>query len=243
MTLPMMGCEFSMVVLWSRLLVASNSTETTASFKSAQETLRHLNPLLRDYRSLLSKVNKAAPASQEHPEVEDASVAIIEQLVGQIDQQPEIAPAPPAHLTGRLTNALECSVPTLLALAKLVTGESRRMAEITAQAQQDLVATCRGEAKLGETLGYNWRSREDTTTRGEKGLRIDSDEVSLLAWFPYGIDAEGPARAHASVRRMLACMRACEGIDTELLESLDPGELDAAVNDGSRDPSHPMLGR
>jgi hypothetical protein len=134
-------------------------------------------------------------------------------------------------------------VPTLLALAKLVTGESRRMAEITAQAQQDLVATCRGEAKLGETLGNNWRSREDTTTRGEKGLRIDSDEVSLLAWFPYGIDAEGPARAQASVRRMLACMRACEGIDTELLESLDPGELDAAVKDGSRDPSNPMLGR
>ncbi len=27
------------------------------------------------------------------------------------------------------------------------------------------------------------------------------------------------------------------------LESLDPGELDAAMNDGSRDASHPMLSR
>ncbi|NEL74536.1 MAG: hypothetical protein G3W60_21710, partial [Xanthomonas perforans] len=96
---------------------------------------------------------------------------------------------------------------------------------------------------LGMTLGYAWRAREDSTARGEKGLRIDSDEVSLLAWFAYGLDAEGPNRAQASVRRMLACMRACEGIDTELLESLDPGELDAAMNDGSRDASHPMLSR
>lgn len=43
--------------------------------------------------------------------------------------------------------------------------------------------------------------------------------------------------------RILACVNACQGIPTELLESLDPGELDAAVNDGARDPSHPMLGR
>lgn len=98
---------------------------------------------------------------------------------------------------------------TLLALAKLLTGESRRMAEVTAQTHHELVANSRAEAKLGMTLGYAWRARR-TAPPVAKGLRIDSDEVSLLAWFAYGLDAEGPNRAQASVRRMLACMRACE---------------------------------
>jgi hypothetical protein len=39
----------------------------------ARQLAQAINPLLRDYRSLLSKVNKAAPASQEHPEVERLS--------------------------------------------------------------------------------------------------------------------------------------------------------------------------
>jgi hypothetical protein len=46
-----------------------------------------------------------------------------------------------------------------------------------------------------------------------------------------------------NARRLAACWNACMGIPTELLESLEPGELDAAVNDPDRDPSHPMLGR
>lgn len=46
-----------------------------------------------------------------------------------------------------------------------------------------------------------------------------------------------------NARRLAACWNACLGIPTELLESLDPGELDAAVNDPARDASHPMLGR
>ena len=181
-------------------------------------------PLIQDYRSLLARVNAQRPQSEECPEVEDPSVSVVEQLAAQIVIEPAVVPAVPTHLTTRLTNALSCSIPTL-------------------QAQQELVDSCRAEAKLAEKLGYAWRSREDTTTRGEKGLRIDSDEVSLLAWFAYGGDTEGPARAQASVRRMLACVRACEGIDTELLEMLDPGELDAAVNDPHRDASHPMLSR
>lgn len=210
---------------------------------TARQLTQAIPPVLLDYRRLLARVQESAPASEEHAEVEHMSVATIEQLVQQLELEPETAPAPPAHLTGQLANALDCSVATLLALAKLLTGEPRRMAEVTAQTQQELVANSRAEAKLGMTLGYTWRAREDSTARGEKGLRIDSDEVSLLAWFAYGPDAEGPNRAQASVRRMLACMRACEGIDTELLESLDPGELDAAMNDGSRDASHPMLSR
>lgn len=200
-------------------------------------------PLIQDYRSLLARVNAQLPQSEECPEVEDPSVSVVEQLAAQVASEPAVVPAVPTHLTTRLTNALSCSIPTLQAVAKHLTGGTREMVEVTLQAQQELVDSCRAEAKLAEKLGYAWRSREDTTSRGEKGLRIDSDEVSLLAWFAYGVDAEGPARAQASVRRMLACMRACEGIDTELLESLDPGELDAAVNDPHRDASHPMLSR
>ena len=46
-----------------------------------------------------------------------------------------------------------------------------------------------------------------------------------------------------NARRLAACWNACLGIPTELLESLEPGELDAAVNDPNRDAAHPMLGR
>ena len=210
---------------------------------TARQIASAVIPVIADYRDLLKQANEDRRKLGENPEVEDPSVVILEALVLQVEQDLEPTLAVPSHLTTRLANALSCSIPTLQAVAPHLTGESRRMVEVTAQAQQELVDSCRAESMLAEKLGYAWRSCEDTSTRGEKGLRIDSDEVSLLAWFSYGVDAEGPARAQASVRRMLACMRACEGISTELLESVDPGELDAAVNDGHRDPSHPMLGR
>jgi hypothetical protein len=51
------------------------------------------------------------------------------------------------------------------------------------------------------------------------------------------------ANAAANARRIVACVNACAGIHTELLESLEIGELDAAINDPALEASHPMLGR
>lgn len=59
-------------------------------------------------------------------------------------------------------------------------------------------------------------------------------------------DARNPLVIFADpehAKRVVACVNACAGIPTELLESLELGELDAAVRDPARDPSHPMLSR
>lgn len=72
-------------------------------------------------------------------------------------------------------------------------------------------------------------------------VRVDClDGLTVIAEVCAGLPA---SETNANARRIVACVNACAGIPTELLESLELGELDAAVNDGARDPSHPMLGR
>lgn len=66
----------------------------------ARQLAQAIPPVLLDYRRLLARVQESAPASEEHAEVEHMSVATIEQLVHQLEREPETAPAPPAHLTG-----------------------------------------------------------------------------------------------------------------------------------------------
>lgn len=72
-------------------------------------------------------------------------------------------------------------------------------------------------------------------------VRVEGlDGLTVIAEVCAGLPAH---ETNANARRIIACVNACAGIPTELLESLELGELDAAINDGSRDPSHPMLGR
>ena len=125
-------------------------------------------PLIQDYRSLLARVNAQLPQSEECPEVEDPSVSVVEQLAAQVASEPAVVPAVPTHLTTRLTNALSCSIPTLQAVAKHLTGGTREMVEVTLQAQQELVDSCRAEAKLAEKLvmhGARVRTRPPVARR------------------------------------------------------------------------------
>lgn len=79
------------------------------------------------------------------------------------------------------------------------------------------------------------------STGVENGISIQAGDDTVLD-LPF--TASWPeAMQRANARRIVACINACAGIPTELLESLELGELDAAVNDPNRDASHPMLER
>ena len=205
--------------------------------------LAHLVLSLADaHQTLLQRLNVGENSQEPRPRVSiDLAAA---RTLGRVGLAAPVYDAAGVQTISRqLLGALECSAPVLEALAGKLTGEPSRMAQVTAAAQRQLLADHDAQARQATVVGENWAASEDTDAKGQKGIRIDTAEVSLAAWLPYGLDAEGPGRAQAMARRLLACVRACEGIPTDLLESLEPGELDAAVNDGDRDPSHPMLGR
>jgi hypothetical protein len=97
--------------------------------------------------------------------------------------------------------------------------------------------------KVAEHTPERWEIRTPKTRPGF--IPLVHIRGGVRGFFNIATLQSGDSRVNdlANARRIVACVNACAGIPTELLESLELGELDAAINDGSRDPSHPMLGR
>lgn len=84
-------------------------------------------------------------------------------------------------------------------------------------ARATLVAYDAEKATTPASVQPLWTATEDTDSRGNRGQRIDSADVSLIAWVPYGNDA---ARGQSHARRILACVNAFAGIPTEAFAGL-----------------------